>query len=203
MKGGGGNKVFDRGVQSGRGLPREKMRECGEMNDMPARKPVSLLVSDRHKTRMAEREKTEAALALEKKLSIRPPVELTGYPIAQGCWKYLIGLYSRLEGVIVTPFDKDILIEYCLGMEYVTELRNLRRIALTSKNYELYIAVDTRVDRKGARLDTLRAQLYLTPRSRAGVAPVEKDPDEVEPPIPEGGYDMQYYLKTGKWKEEE
>jgi len=148
---------------------------------MPARKPASLLISDRHKTRMAEREESEASLRLTKKLSMKPPAELTGYLIAQSCWKYLIRLYNKLEGVIITPFDKDILIEYCLGMEYVSELRNLRRIALNNKSYELYIGVDTRLDRKGARLDTLRAQLYLTPRSRAGVAPSEKMKEEYDP----------------------
>jgi phage terminase small subunit len=130
---------------------------------------------------MAQREEAEASLKLDKKLSVKPPAELEGYLIAQSCWKYLIRLYSKLEGIIITPFDKDILIEYCLGMEYVNELRTLRRVALKNKNYELYMGIDTRLDRKGARLDTLRAQLYLTPRSRAGVAPVEKEKEEEDP----------------------
>jgi phage terminase small subunit len=178
------------------------MWECEEI--MPARKPLILHSdTDRHTTRHEARAAAEDAVTVRKELPIRPPKELKEYPVAQECWRFHVKLYNSMAGFLATPLDQHILIEYCLGWAYLAELRFIRKLAMDKKMFELYVSVDQRMDRKGARLDTLRQQLYLTPRSRAGVAPVEKEPDEVEPPIPEGGYDMQYYLKTGKWKEEE
>lgn len=148
---------------------------------MPAKKTAALLTSDRHTARMAEREASEAALALKKRLSVKPPMVLDGYPVAQECWKYHIRLYDQLAGVIITPFDRDLLVEYCLGQAYLAELRHLRKLAMEKHRYELYVSVDQRMDRKGARLDTVRQQLYLTPRSRAGVAPIVKEKEEDDP----------------------
>ena len=114
-------------------------------------------------------------------MSLKPPKELDGYPVAQECWRYHIRLYDKLAGVIITPFDRDLLVEYCLSQAYLAELRHLRKLAMEKHRYELYVSIDQRMDRKGARLDTLRQQLYLTPRSRAGVAPSEKEKEEVDP----------------------
>lgn len=44
--------------------------------------------------------------------------------------------------------------------------------------YDKIIKIDGRVDRKRALLLQLRQSLYLTPRSRAGVAPAEKPKEE-------------------------
>ena len=46
--------------------------------------------------------------------------------------------------------------------------------------FDKIVKVDARVDRKRALLLQLRQSLYLTPRSRAGVAPAEKAPEEPE-----------------------
>jgi len=46
--------------------------------------------------------------------------------------------------------------------------------------YDKVIKIDGRVDRKRALLLQLRQSLYLTPRSRAGVAPAEKPKEEPE-----------------------
>jgi phage terminase small subunit len=153
------------------------MWECEKT--MPAIKPLILhSETDRHKTRKEARSAAEDAVTLQQELSIHPPKELKDYPVAQECWRFHVRLYKKLAGKIATPFDQHILIEYCLGWAYLAELRILRKLALEKKRFELYVSLDQRVDRKGARLDTLRQQLYLTPRSRAGVAPIEKEKEE-------------------------
>jgi hypothetical protein len=150
------------------------MWECEKT--MPAIKPLILhSETDRHKTRKEARSAAEDALTLQQELSIHPPKELKDYPVAQECWRFHVRLYKKLAGKIATPFDQHILIEYCLGWAYLAELRILRKLALEKKKFELYVSIDQRMDRKGSRLDTLRQQLYLTPRSRAGVTPTEKD----------------------------
>jgi phage terminase small subunit len=145
---------------------------------MPARKPVELHVDDRHKTRRESRERGEDAAMPGKRLSTRPPKELAGLPVAQRCWRYHVRLYSSTKGTILTGFDRDALLEYCRGWADLEELRELRGQA--GGDVELFLRIDARLDRKATRLDTLRQQLYLTPRSRAGVAPVEKQPDQVD-----------------------
>ncbi len=44
--------------------------------------------------------------------------------------------------------------------------------------YDKIVKIDGRVDRKRALLLQLRQSLYLTPRSRAGVAPKRKEPEK-------------------------
>jgi len=149
---------------------------------MPARKPLILHSdTDRHKTRNEARAAAEDSVNLRKDLPIRPPKELKDYPVAQECWRFHVRLYKNMAGFLATPLDQHILIEYCLGWAYLAELRLLRKIAMEKKRYELYVSVDQRMDRKGARLDLLRQQLYLTPRSRAGVAPAEREQEEEDP----------------------
>lgn len=43
---------------------------------------------------------------------------------------------------------------------------------------DLIIKLDARIDRKRSLIHTLRQSLYLTPRSRAGVAPTEREEEE-------------------------
>ena len=171
---------------------------------MPASKPLALLSkNDRHRTRKEVRAAEEESKIPNVGLSINPPGELNGLKIAQLAWRRLIRLYRSTKGTIITAFDRDVLIEYCRGCQDLAELRMLRKKLFHSNDLPTLLLVDARMDRKATRLDSLRQQLYLTPRSRVGVAPVKKEDDLIEePPIPEGGYDMQYYLKTGSWREE-
>jgi len=153
---------------------------------MPAKKPVSLHVDDRHRARREARESGEAAAVPGKTLSTRPPKELDGMPIAQRAWRYHVRLYRGIKGVLLTAFDLHVLVEYCRGWEELESLRELR--AKAGGDVELLLKIDARLDRKATRLDNLRSQLFLTPRSRAGVAPAEKPPEEPEWEVPEGGY---------------
>jgi phage terminase small subunit len=125
---------------------------------------------------------------------LEPPEELKGYSVAESCWEYHVGLFQTLQGKIVTPLDAHVLIEYCLSWQYLDDLKQVRRKALELKKFDLLLSVDARIDRKGVRLDSLRQQLYMTPRSRAGVAPAEKEPEEPGWAIPPGGFSLEDLL---------
>jgi len=150
----------------------------------------------------------EAALRPRDPLRLKPPVRLTGHPGARALWRRMIRMYSGLAAEIVSSLDQDMLVAYCLLDEQEAEMDRLRAAAMknytkaqktldrraknedvapklliqwqNSVNWGLdeIVKLDARVDRKRALLHTLRQSLYLTPRSRAGVAPPEKPPEE-------------------------
>ncbi len=176
---------------------------------MPAKKPASL--SARHDTKddRTERAMSEAAMAPKTQITIRPPAALNGHVQAREVWKRIIGLYDETEGTIITAFDSDLLIKYCLAEEELHGLLALRsailklwqrhsrlltRMRPSNKNLKDYYGalgtanallqrfqgMDARLDGKRKMLVAMEQSLYLTPRSRAGVAPSEKEKDEPE-----------------------
>jgi phage terminase small subunit len=176
---------------------------------MPARKPTSL--TNRHSTKAERSARTDAESALMPKteLTTKPPAALTGHKTAAAVWKRLIGLYLETEGTIVTAFDSDLLIKYCLSEEELIELYGLRKSILKSleihlkwlnnlkpKNENLkdyfnalaqanallqrFQGMDARMDGKRKLVFSLAQSMYLTPRSRAGVAPAEKEKPDPE-----------------------
>lgn len=171
---------------------------------MPARKP-SVLKSrhDTNEEKAAERA-AEELLKPVTQLTLQPPKLLSGHKHATATWKELIGLYQETEGQIVTAFDAWLLAKYCLLEEEAIALEGLRDAVLAdyetvskqlskmkpkADNYKEYgnlleqkVALLTRYQGFDARLDGKRKflvdmaqQLYLTPRSRAGVAPAAKE----------------------------
>jgi phage terminase small subunit len=187
---------------------REKYSECENFpikeGSMPARKLQSLNQSHQTKEEKSERESGEAAMTPVTQIDIKPPALLQKHPHAKKTWTRLIGLYFEVDGTIVTAFDADLLVKYCLLEEECLwwEARraalekNIARVDkllankekakdLDAKSYlelmSLYNALNARVQGFDARLDAKRAlqlkiaqSLYLTPRSRAGVAPTSK-----------------------------
>ena len=144
-------------------------------------------------------------------ISAAVPVRLRGKAHAQAAstWKRIIGLYLEIDGNIVTAFDHDLLIKYCLLEEEVVELEEMRKTIKTdwetnSKQakkikpntdtlkdwvqmwtvvnglFQRFQGMDARLDGKRKLLHTLSQSLYLTPRSRAGVAPAEKETDDLK-----------------------
>lgn len=171
---------------------------------MPARKPGALNRRHNTKGEKADRTAAEAALTPTTQLTVTPPPLLRGHKHATETWRELIGLYGETDGQIVTAFDSWLLAKYCLLEEEAVELEKLRdeilqdhntvskqlsRIKPTKDNFKDYgnlleqkVALLTRYQGFDARLDGKRKflvdmaqHLYLTPRSRAGVAPKEKD----------------------------
>jgi phage terminase small subunit len=175
---------------------------------MPARKPTSLI--ERHETaaETSQRAAHDAKMLPQRALSMDAPAQLADHKVAQTVWRRLMRVYSELEGVIVTRLDQDMLIDYCMISEQVSELDELRRSAIVvwravqdkftalpetataDEKYNLalkvqetladVVKVDGRVDRKRDLLFKLRQSLYLTPRARAGTAPArkEKEPEK-------------------------
>lgn len=175
---------------------------------MPSRKPLSLITRDQTKADRALRADAESARLPRTLLSIKPPLALTGHSHAAKIWKRVVGLYFETEGTIITAFDEDLLTKYCLAEEELVELFKLRadikklwidhnrmlaHIKPKSDQFKDYFnalsqanallqrfqGMDARMDGKRKLVFSLAQSLYLTPRSRAGVAPSEK---QHEPP---------------------
>ncbi len=176
---------------------------------MPTRKPTALI--ERHETaaEFAVREGKDAALRPGRKLTANPPAQLKGHKVAQKAWRRLMRLYGELEAEIVTRMDVDMLVDYCMLIEQVQELDDMRRSAVkvwetlncaldefdgnAKDRYKLAIHVgyalndvvkfDGRADRKRDLLFKLRQSLYITPRARAGSIPNQKKPEEPIDPL--------------------
>ena len=178
---------------------------------MPARKPQELhSKNDRHIARKQKRGEAESAMLPERSLPTTAPARLRGHKIAEDTWRRIMREYSGIEAKIVTRLDQDLLVDYCMMMEQVSELDTMRSAAfqawleLSAHHEELkhegqteqaiflaievvgafdaIIKLDARSERKRALLKQYREALYLTPRARAGVAPNKKE--AAPPPDP-------------------
>lgn len=173
---------------------------------MPARKPAGLRNRAETKAEKAARIANEAALEPERGLSVQAPTRLKDHPVAQAAWRRLMRMYGELQATVVTRLDMDLLIDYCLLMEQVGELDEMRKAAMETWRamqqawpkmvedlsprerleaaailqgiYSNMIKLDGRVDRKRAFLLQLRQSLYLTPRARAAAVPEKKQKPE-------------------------
>lgn len=172
---------------------------------MPAKKPRVLITRDETNAAREARLQSERALSPKSKLSRKPPARLRGHKIASAAWTRLIDLYDAVDGQIVTAFDQDLLITYCMVLDEAQELRDLivsgkklvddfqkqarkfmrenelepRQVQkIESLIFDLQemvnIKLDARLDGKGKFGHLLAQELFLTPRSRGGVAPPEK-----------------------------
>ena len=124
--------------------------------------------------------------------------------IAAATWKRIVGLYTETDGQIATAFDVDLLIKYALLEQEVRQMAELRKIILAdwetnqkaakkikpnsetlkdwvrmweivNAGFQRFQGIDARLDGKRKLLLALSQSLYLTPRSRAGVAPKERE----------------------------
>jgi phage terminase small subunit len=183
---------------------------------MPASKLQTLNKSHQTKAEKETRESSEAAMTPATQLDLKPPALLQKRKHARATWSRLIGLYQEVDGTIVTAFDADLLTKYCILEEECLWLegkraqvdQNANRIDKLLKNKEKakefdaegYVAMlqqynalnarvqglDARLDGKRKLLHDLSKSLYLTPRSRAGVAPTGKPKEE------EDGFGKEY-----------
>lgn len=176
---------------------------------MPARKPASLIVRHDTAADRAERYAQESAVNPGGALPMNAPARLQGHPVAGAAWRRLMRLYGELEAQVVTRLDADLLVDYCMLMEQLAEMDEMRQhqVALwrrfversgSAETYEQGLQaevlaadaleqvtkIDARADRKRALALQMRQSLYLTPRARAGTAPAQKQepepPDELE-----------------------
>ena len=173
---------------------------------MPARKPAGLRNRAETKAETAARIANEAALEPERGLSVQAPARLKDHQVAQATWRRMMRTYGELQATVVTRMDMDLLVDYCLLMEQIAEMDDLRRssieiwkmfdkqrktllesgkiaeaVLMAAKEvdtYEMIVKVDSRADRKRSLLLQLRQSLYLTPRARAAAVPAKKEKPE-------------------------
>ena len=174
---------------------------------MPARKPASLHTRHDARADRTARELSESAIVPTTQLTTSPPESLKQHKHATATWRRLIELYAETKGEIITAFDQDVLVKYCLAEEELIELFALRAeikklwethskwlsklkpkgdqikdylSALQQANalVQRFQGMDARLDGKRKLIFSLAQSLYLTPRSRAGVAPEEKEPEQ-------------------------
>ncbi len=178
---------------------------------MPAGKPVGLHTRHNTKAEIAERKKAEAALHPDRGLPTTVPAILKKNKVASKTWNRLIREYDRIDADLISRLDIDLMIDYCFVMAQVEELDHMRANAHTlwhylceqrakladegnylealalidkiQKAYETILKIDARVDSKRKLTFTLRQSMFMTPRSRTGVAPKE-DPNKRDPVDP-------------------
>jgi len=172
----------------------------------PARKPAGLI--ERHETaaETAQRARREDALRPQRALSSEPPARLARRKVAAAVWRRVMREYRGIEAEIVTRLDMDHLVDYCILVEECAQLDEMRTsarelaealaskyqalmeageleeaLALTNKvlsAQEAVTKIDARKDRKLDLIKRWRESLYITPRARAGTAPVQKEKEE-------------------------
>lgn len=97
---------------------------------MPARKPSGLNV--RHDT-AAEKEariSAEEAIKPKRRLPTEEPAALRGHQVAAREWRRLMAMYNDLEAEIVSRLDMGMLLDYCILIEQLADLDELRAGAL-------------------------------------------------------------------------
>jgi phage terminase small subunit len=172
---------------------------------MPARKPRSLIVRHETAAEQAERAARELSARPERSLPSSPPAQLKDRLIARAAWRYLMRRFGETEGEIVTGFDLHLVINFCMALEQLAQLNMMRDkayevwlgLAIEHKRlsgigkvddvifmaikvvdaFDAVVKLDSRIDRKADLIHKLSQSLYLTPRSRAGVAPTKKEPE--------------------------
>ena len=174
---------------------------------MPARKPLGLSNRHDTKADRSARTADESAMTPGTQLTVATPPRLRRHAHAAATWKRIVGLYGEIDATIATAFDQDLLTKYCLLDEEAIELEKMRRTTLsdweanqkkaskikpTADNMKEWVqmwavvnamhqrfqGMDARLDGKRKLMHALEQSLYLTPRSRAGVAPNAKEPEE-------------------------
>mgnify|MGYP001042180148 CR=1 FL=1 len=174
---------------------------------MPAAKPKALIVRHETKAELQARADKEAAFTTEYQLPKGTPAELKDYPIAAATWRRLMREFLSIEESYVISLDRDMLISYCMLVEQLEQLEEMRKVAYAlwkslGKKYEvmtkqegdsdraLKIAVevsgvfdsilklDARADQKRKTLFAMQKSLYMTPRARAGATPRRKAPEQ-------------------------
>lgn len=193
---------------------------------MPARKPKALIKRHETAAERKAREESEARMRPNRQLPISAPAQIKNMKVASEVWRRIMREYRSTEGEIVTRFDLDLLVDYCVLAEQVHELDGMRATAreiyknlsklysqfmkngqetdalmMASKvtsAFDAVVKLDSRVDRKRDLMFKMRQHLYLTPRSRAGVAPTPKEPEKEADPFESFLNEVTEYVNDGQ-----
>lgn len=163
---------------------------------MPKAKPQALHTRHAAKAEQAERHAAELSFQPITELPEKPAALAKGHAGALAAYRRLMALYSETIAEMVTAFDLDVLVDYCLILEQIAEMDIMRAdavkaIAAAKKAkkgdalgiwMDRLLAIDQRVERKRGMAHRLRESLYLTPRARAGATPPTKPAEpELDP----------------------
>lgn len=94
-----------------------------------------------------------------KGLPVDEPSRLAGHPMAAKAWRRMVRLFNELQGEIVTRLDTDLLIDYCILIEQVGELDQMRKAS-----YQTWLAAGVASDR--AKTKAQKAQADAERESR-------------------------------------
>lgn len=142
-------------------------------------KPLILSRKPGSTVRAERKRKSESAFQAGS-LPTSPPAELRDAPAGRAAWRSLIRAHSQLPGELYNGLDRGILVSYCLAVQARSEAAALER-DLTGRYQagavELRDLLAARVElRMSTRLlIDMQKQLYLSPKSRGGVTPPERE----------------------------
>ncbi len=167
---------------------------------MSAKKPTSLITKHIAKTDRQRRAAAEGAITPRLRLRIRPPARLRDHQVAAELWSQTVGFFAGLDVTLVNRADTGLILDYCVLTEQLQEMDKLRKDALRRYNRaveklpnamdtetkakilegmkDIFLKIDSRVDKKRKLLLELRQALFMTPRSRAGVNPPAREPKQ-------------------------
>jgi len=175
---------------------------------MPAKKPVDLVVMHLTKAERQQREEQEGALAPKKALTARVPAKLTGEierSVWQETVRQYLSLEDRIVSVLdrgilldycaacqqlveIDGLRSEAMNNYTKNEIALTKVLHskkdigprdlLKLINAVNKGLDEVIKLDARADNKRRVIHTFRQALMLTPRSRAGVNPKEKEREQ-------------------------
>jgi phage terminase small subunit len=114
-----------------------------------------------------------------------PPAELADMPAAKAAWRELTRAADALPAPLFNGLDRASLVGYCLARQAREDAKALAlqvHKAYTAGDVELKSLLAVRVElRQASRLAAdLEKQLYLSPKSRAGVNPEPRELSEEE-----------------------
>lgn len=175
---------------------------------MPAKKPAALITRSDTKANRRKRVDGETAITPKQPLDERPPAQLTGAiarAIWQETVSMYFALDARIVSLLDRGLLMDYCVA-CEQLAQIDELRATsmtnytqmqssldkvletkkeidpklltRMVNAVNRSLDEIIKLDARADRKRALLHTFRQSLMLTPRSRGGVTPDEKQAEK-------------------------
>jgi hypothetical protein len=152
-----------------------------------------------------DRKRTAEVLMQGSQLPRNPPASLTGMTFARAAWRSLMREHRKLPGELLSGLDKSFVIGYCLAIEARARALDLegavnnRYLEGTSDLKEL-LSVRAELRQATRLVSDLEKQIYGTPKSRAGVTPEPRKPEEKEQLQP-GAIRWVDYIKSLEEKE--
>lgn len=111
-----------------------------------------------------------------------PPRALDGMPAARAAWRGLIRAFAEVGADLLSGLDREFLISYCQAVQANRDAFELARSVKTKYDKGEAALQDVLKARAELRMATrllldFSKQLYTSPKSRGGVQPPQKEPE--------------------------